>query len=98
MNRGYTKRWRKKRDKGYHQDPLLWVMMDYFIDYANYKEFGFTSIEILETLIVEIIILLNAQVRRGVDGNTLKTLFSSYNVIEQHNNEKQGTQMPSLSV
>jgi hypothetical protein len=38
VNRGYTKRWRKKWDRGYHQDPLLWVMMDYFIDYANYKE------------------------------------------------------------
>jgi len=38
MNRGYTKRWRKKWDRGYHQDPLLWVMMDYFIDFANYKE------------------------------------------------------------
>ena len=38
MNRGYTKRWRKRWDKGYHMDVHLWVMMDYFIDFANYKE------------------------------------------------------------
>lgn len=38
MNRGYTKRWRKRWDTGYQTDPLLWVMMDYFIDYANYKD------------------------------------------------------------
>lgn len=36
MNRGYTKRWRKRWDKGYHRDPLLWIMMDYFIDFANH--------------------------------------------------------------
>ena len=38
MERGYTKRWRKRWDKGYHTDVHLWVMMDYFIDFANYKE------------------------------------------------------------
>ena len=38
MHRGYTKRWRKRWDKGYHKDLLLWVMMDWFIDHANYKE------------------------------------------------------------
>ena len=37
MYRGYTKRWRKRWDKGYHQDPLLFMMMDYFIDFANYE-------------------------------------------------------------
>lgn len=37
MHRGYTKRWRKRWDKGYHQDTLLWALMDYFIDHANYK-------------------------------------------------------------
>ena len=38
MHRGYTKRWRKRWDKGVHQDHLLWVMMDYFIDFANYED------------------------------------------------------------
>ena len=38
MHRGYTKRWRKRWDKGYHQDFLLWALMDYFIDFANWKE------------------------------------------------------------
>jgi len=38
MHRGYTKRWRKRWDKGTHKDPLLWVMMDYFIDFANWKD------------------------------------------------------------
>jgi hypothetical protein len=38
MHRGYTKRWRKRWDKGYHLDHLLWIMMDYFIDFANWKE------------------------------------------------------------
>ena len=37
MHRGYTKHWRKKWDKGYHHDSLLWLMMDYFIDFAAYK-------------------------------------------------------------
>lgn len=37
MHRGYTKRWRKRWDKGFHRDHLLWVMMDYFIDHANYE-------------------------------------------------------------
>jgi hypothetical protein len=43
MYRGYTKRWRKRWDKGYHKDPLLFLLMDYFIDFANYedKEFPF---------------------------------------------------------
>ena len=35
MHRGYTKRWRKRWDKGYHKDPVLWIMMDYFIDFAH---------------------------------------------------------------
>ena len=38
MHRGYTKRWRKRWDKGYHKDPLMWVLMDYFIDFATYKD------------------------------------------------------------
>jgi len=38
MHRGYTKRWRKRWDSGYQQDPLLWVMMDYFIDFATYRD------------------------------------------------------------
>lgn len=38
MHRGYTKRWRKRWDKGYHKDHLLWVVMDYFIDFAMYKD------------------------------------------------------------
>ena len=38
MHRGYTKRWRKRWDKGYHQDLLLWALMDYFIDFANWKD------------------------------------------------------------
>jgi hypothetical protein len=38
MHRGYTKRWRKRWLKGYHKDPLLWVLMDYFIDVATYKD------------------------------------------------------------
>ncbi len=38
MREGYTKRWRKRWDKGYHKDLLLWVLMDYFIDHANYED------------------------------------------------------------
>ena len=38
MYRGYTKRWRKRWDKNYHYDSLLWLLMDYFIDFANYKD------------------------------------------------------------
>jgi len=38
MHRGYTKRWRKRWDKGYHHDPILWLLMDYFIDHANHKD------------------------------------------------------------
>ena len=38
MHRGYTKRWRKRWDKNYHHDFLLWLLMDYFIDFANYKD------------------------------------------------------------
>jgi len=38
MHRGYTKRWRKRWDKGYHYDPDLWLLMSYFIDFANYKD------------------------------------------------------------
>lgn len=38
MHRGYTKAWRKRWDKGYHQDHLLWVLMDYFIDFAAYRD------------------------------------------------------------
>ena len=38
MHRGYTKRWRKRWDNGYHHDPLMWVMMDYFIDFAQYQD------------------------------------------------------------
>lgn len=38
MHRGYTKRWRKRWLKEYHKDRLLWVLMDYFIDHANYKD------------------------------------------------------------
>ena len=37
MREGYTKRWRKRWDKGYHKDLLLWALMDYFIDHAAYK-------------------------------------------------------------
>lgn len=33
---GYTLYWRKRWCKGYHKDHLLWVMMDYFIDFANH--------------------------------------------------------------
>jgi uncharacterized phage protein (TIGR02220 family) len=35
---GWTKRHRKRWDKGYHTDLLLWVMMDYFIDHANFED------------------------------------------------------------
>lgn len=38
MHRGYTKRWRKRWDKGYHHDLLLWAMMDYMIDFAAYED------------------------------------------------------------
>jgi hypothetical protein len=38
MHRGYTKRWRKRWDKNYHHDPNLWLLMDFFIDHANYKD------------------------------------------------------------
>ena len=37
MYRGWTKRWRKRWDKGYHRDQLMWIMMDYFIDFAAYE-------------------------------------------------------------
>lgn len=36
MERGWTKRWRKRWDRGYHKNFLLWVLMDYFIDFAAY--------------------------------------------------------------
>ena len=49
MHRGFTKRWRKRWDAGYHQDHLLWVIMDYAIDHARgtagkvyLKEFNLT--------------------------------------------------------
>jgi hypothetical protein len=38
MHRGYTKRWRKRWDKEYHKDLLLFALMEYFIDHANYKD------------------------------------------------------------
>jgi len=38
MHRGYTRRYRKRWDKGTHKDHLLWVLMDYLIDHANYKD------------------------------------------------------------
>lgn len=38
MNRGYTKSWRKRWDKDYCQDLLLFVMMQYFIDHANWRD------------------------------------------------------------
>jgi hypothetical protein len=38
VHRGYTKRWRKRWDKKYHYDKDLWCLMDYFIDFANYKD------------------------------------------------------------
>jgi len=38
MERGWTKRWRKRWDAGYHRDPLLWTMMDYLIDHANHED------------------------------------------------------------
>ena len=38
MHRGYTKRWRKRWDKDYCQDHLLFTMMEYFIDHANYRD------------------------------------------------------------
>ena len=38
VERGYTKRWRKRWEKNYHKDRLLWVLMDYFIDHANYQD------------------------------------------------------------
>ena len=31
---GWTKHHRQRWDKGYHLDLLLWVIMDYFIDFA----------------------------------------------------------------
>lgn len=37
MHKGYTIRWRKRWDKGYHEDHLLWVMMDWFIDHAAHE-------------------------------------------------------------
>ncbi len=36
--KGYTLRWRKRWDKGYHEDLLMWVLMDYFIDFANWEK------------------------------------------------------------
>ena len=38
MHRGFTKRWRKRWDVGFHKDHLLWCMMDYFIDHANWED------------------------------------------------------------
>jgi len=38
MDIGFTLRWRKRWDKGYHRDPILWLMMDYFIDFANHTD------------------------------------------------------------
>jgi hypothetical protein len=38
MHRGWTKRWRKRWDTGYHRDPLLWVIMSWFIDHANHTD------------------------------------------------------------
>lgn len=38
MYRGFTKRWRKRWEKGYQRDPVLWVLMDYFIDHANHSD------------------------------------------------------------
>jgi len=35
---GWTKRWRAMWTKGYHRDHLLWVMMSYFIDFAEYQD------------------------------------------------------------
>ena len=35
---GWTKRWRKAWKKGRHTDWLLWVMMDYFIDFAEFED------------------------------------------------------------
>ena len=35
---GWTKRWRAMWTKGYHRDHLLWVMMDYFIDFAEWED------------------------------------------------------------
>jgi hypothetical protein len=37
MHRGYTKHWRKIWDNGYHKDPLLMVIIQYFIDHSAYK-------------------------------------------------------------
>lgn len=37
MDSGWTKRWRKRWTKGYHQNFLLWILMDYFIDFAAYE-------------------------------------------------------------
>lgn len=38
MHRGFTKRWRKRWSTGCHKDLLLWVLMDYFIDHANWED------------------------------------------------------------
>lgn len=38
MHRGFTKRWRKRWDSDYHHDHLLFVMMEYFIDFAAWKD------------------------------------------------------------
>jgi len=38
MHRGYTKHWRKIWDNGYHKDPLLMVMIQYFIDFSAFKK------------------------------------------------------------
>ena len=38
MERGWTKRWRKRWDTGYHRDLLLWALIDYCVDYANYED------------------------------------------------------------
>ena len=35
---GWTKRWRAMWKKGYHRDHLLWVMMSYFIDFAEWED------------------------------------------------------------
>ena len=38
MHRGFTKRWRKRWEHGYHKDRLLWIMIDYLIDHASFED------------------------------------------------------------
>ena len=35
---GFTTYWRKRWQYGYHQDHLLWCMMDWFIDFAAWED------------------------------------------------------------